>query len=89
MPEYQNLDQLKSHYQKVGLGVVKVKLFLNNIINELLTPIREKRKELEANINNVYQILFDGSERARKAAQQTLAKMKDAMGLDNKKLQNK
>lgn len=89
LPEYQNLDQLKSHYQKGGLGDVKVKLFLNNIINELLTPIREKRKELEANINSVYQILFDGSERARKAAQQTLAKMKDAMGLDYKKLQNK
>lgn len=89
LPEYQNLKQLKEHYKKGGLGDVKVKLFLNSIVNELLSPIREKRKQLEENIDDVYQILFDGSLKARAAAQQTLAKMKEAMGLDYKKLQNK
>ena len=89
LPEYENLNQLKAHYTKGGLGDVKVKLFLNSIVNELLSPIREKRKELEENIDDVYQILFDGSMKARAAAQQTLAKMKEAMGLDYKKLQNK
>ena len=59
------------------------------LFNEPLPSTNEERKQLEENIDNVYQILFDGSLKARAAAQQTLAKMKEAMGLDYKKLQNK
>ena len=88
LPEYKNLDELKAHYQRGGLGDVKVKLFLNNIINELLTPIRAKRQELEKNVDKVYDILFEGSKKARKSAQTMLAKMKDAMGLNYEKLRN-
>ena len=89
LPEYRNLKELKSHYQKGGLGDVKVKLFLNNIINELLTPIREKRKELEQNVDYVYEILFKGSENAREIAGQTLNIVRDAIGLNYEKLLNK
>ena len=86
LPEYRNLKELKSHYQKGGLGDVKVKLFLNNIINELLTPIREKRKELEQNVDYVYELLFKGSENAREIAGQTLNKVRDAIGLNYEKI---
>ncbi len=89
LPEYRNLKELKSHYQKGGLGDVKVKLFLNNIINELLTPIREKRKELEQNVDYVYELLFKGSENAREIAGQTLNIVRDAIGLNYQKLLNK
>ena len=79
LPEYKNLDELKAHYKKGGLGDVKVKLFLNNIIQELLTPIRQKRAELEKNIDKVYEILFKGSEEAREEAKKTIEKMKDVI----------
>lgn len=86
LPEYKNLEELKSHYQRGGLGDVKVKLFLNNIINEILSPIREKRKELEQNVDYVYEILFKGSEKAKEIAGQTLNKVRDAIGLNYEKL---
>lgn len=89
LPEYKNLDELKAHYKRGGLGDVKVKLFLNNIINELLTPIRAKRKELEENVDKVYDILFEGGKKARASAQKMLKKIKEAMGLDYEKLKNK
>ena len=86
LPEYHNLDELKAHYQKGGLGDVKVKLFLNNIIQELLSPIREKRAYLEKHINDIYMMLFENSKKASQQAKIVLNNMKDAMGLDYKKL---
>ena len=82
LPEYKNLDELKAHYRKGGLGDVKVKLFLNNILQELLLPIREKRKKLEKNPEKVYEILFKGSDEANIVAQETLKKIKTAMGIN-------
>lgn len=86
LPEYKNLEELKAHYRKGGLGDVKIKLFLNNILQELLSPIREKRKYLENHINEIYQMLFDNSKKASEEARVVLNKMKDAMGLDYTKL---
>ena len=80
--EYKNLDELKAHYQRGGLGDVKVKKFLNYVIQDTLQPIRELRHKYEKNIPEVYRILFEGSERARKVASETLAKVKKAIGLD-------
>jgi len=85
LPEYSNLEELKEHYRKGGLGDVKIKLFLNNILQELLSPIREKRKELEKNVDAIYEMLFKNGEDARKVARETLERMKEAMGLDYKK----
>lgn len=86
LPEYKNLDELKSHYQRGGLGDVKVKNFLYNIIEEILVPIREKRAYCEKHIDEIYQMLFDNSEKASAVARDTLNKMKTAMGLDYKKI---
>lgn len=82
LPDYKNLDELKAHYTRGGLGDVKIKLFLNNILQELLKPIRERRKELEKDPQAVYEILFKGSDEANKVANATLEKMKSAMGID-------
>lgn len=82
LPEYNNLDELKAHYTRGGLGDVKIKLFLNNILQELLKPIRERRKELEKDPQAVYKILFKGSDEANEVANATLEKMKSAMGID-------
>ena len=89
LPEYKNLDELKAHYQKGGLGDVKVKNFLYNILEELLTPIREKRKQLLANVDDIYNMLFENSKKASIEARKTLDKMKEAMGLNYKKLLTK
>ena len=85
LPEYKNLDELKKHYRQGGLGDVKIKLFLNNILQELLAPIRERRKNLEKDVDKIYKMLFENSQKARKVAQETLAKMKTAMGIDYEK----
>jgi tryptophanyl-tRNA synthetase len=82
LPEYRNLDELKNHYKKGGLGDVKVKLFLFNILDELLTPIREKRKYYENHKEEVYRILKDGSEVARKVAKETLKRVRKAIGIE-------
>lgn len=82
LPEYKNLDELKEHYRKGGLGDVKIKLFLNNILQELLEPIRNRRKELEKNIDSIYEMLFENSKFASTVAAKTLEKMKRAMGID-------
>jgi len=82
LPEYKNLDELKTHYQKGGLGDVKVKKFLNNVIQTELEPIRERRKYWEARIPEVKEILYQGSITARKAAQETLQEVKSAMKID-------
>lgn len=80
--DYKNLDELKDHYRRGGLGDVKVKKFLNNVLQEELTPIRARRKEYEANIPYVYQILKEGSEKAERAAADTLAGVKEAMKIN-------
>ena len=82
LPEYPNLDELKAHYTRGGLGDVKVKKFLNNIVQEELEPIRQKRKEYEKDIPEVYQILKRGSEAAREVAAQTLSEVKSAMKIN-------
>ena len=79
LPDYKNLDELKAHYTRGGLGDVKVKRFLNNVIQEELRPIRERRKEFAKDIPAVYRILEEGSIKAEKKAAQTLAEMKRAM----------
>ncbi|MBQ9766419.1 MAG: tryptophan--tRNA ligase [Lachnospiraceae bacterium] len=82
LPEYMNLDELKAHYQRGGLGDVKIKKFLNNILQEELEPIRLRRKEYEKDISAVYDILKAGSERAREIAAQTLSEVKNAMRIN-------
>ncbi len=81
-PEYQNLDELKAHYQRGGLGDVKVKKFLNNIIQAELAPIRERRKMWEQKTDEVYEILKKGSLEAKEVAAQTLANVRDAMKIN-------
>lgn len=82
LPDYADLDELKAHYQRGGLGDVKVKRFLINIMQEILEPIRNRRKELEKDIPTIYEILKKGSEEAREAAAQTLAEVKSAMRIN-------
>ena len=82
LPDYTDLDELKAHYQRGGLGDVKVKKFLNNIMQEILEPVRARRKELEKDIPAVYEILKKGSDVARETAAQTLAEVKSAMRIN-------
>ena len=82
LPDYANLDELKAHYTRGGLGDVKVKRFLNNVVQEELEPIRKRRKEFEKDIPAVYEILRKGSEAARETAAQTLSEVKDAMRIN-------
>ena len=79
---YTCLDDLKEHYKKGGLGDAKIKKFLFNIIEDILTPIREKRRYYELNIDEVIQILKDGSKKAREVAAKTLKKVRTAMGIE-------
>ncbi len=82
LPDYKNLDELKEHYQRGGLGDVKVKRFLNNVLQEELEPIRQRRHEYEKNIAYVYDILKKGSEEAKLVAEDTLKKVKEAMRIN-------
>lgn len=82
LPEYANLDELKEHYQRGGLGDVKVKKLLNNVMQEELEPIRNRRKEYEKDIPEIYNILKKGSEAARQVAAQTLSEVKNAMRIN-------
>lgn len=82
LPDYPNLDELKAHYRRGGLGDVKVKKFLTAIMQEILEPIRLKRKEWEKDIPAVYDILKCGSERARETAAQTLDEVRRAMKIN-------
>lgn len=82
LPEYANLDELKAHYQRGGLGDVTVKKFLNNVIQEELRPIRERRKEWEKRIPDVYEILRVGSEKAERVAAKTLENVRHSMRID-------
>ena len=82
LPDYQNLDELKAHYTRGGLGDVKVKKFLNNVLQEELAPIREKRKMWEQRIPDVYDILKAGTEVAEKKAAETLPDVRAAMQIN-------
>lgn len=82
LPDYANLDELKEHYQRGGLGDVKIKRFLNSVLQEELSPIRIRRKEFEKDIPAVYEILKKGSDTARETAAKTLSDVKKAMKID-------
>lgn len=82
LPEYKNLDELKAHYQRGGLGDVKVKKFLNNVIQKELAPIRERRKMWEQKKPEVYEILHKGSLEAKEVATKTLENVKRAMKIN-------
>ena len=81
-PDYQNLDEMKAHYQRGGLGDVKVKKFLNQVIQSELEPIRQRRAKYEADIPFVLDVLKAGSEKAAKVAQKTLDEVRAAMKLN-------
>ena len=82
LPEYKNLDELKAHYTRGGLGDMKVKRFLNEVLQSILEPIRARRKEYEKDIPAVYDILKRGSEKAERAAAATLSDVKTAMKIN-------
>lgn len=82
LPEYNNLQELKDHYQRGGLGDVKVKKFLNKVLQAELEPIRQRRKEWEKNIPAVYEILRKGSIEAEAVAAETLKEVKAAMRIN-------
>lgn len=82
LPDYENLDELKAHYQRGGLGDMKVKRFLNNVLQAELEPIRNRRKEYQKDIPYVYEILKKGSEKAESVAAQTLSDVKEAMKIN-------
>ena len=81
-PEYQNLDELKDHYRRGGLGDMKCKKFLNTVINNMLEPMRQCRHELEQDIPAIFDILRKGSEQAREVAAQTMSEVRHAMRID-------
>ena len=82
LPEYQNLDELKAHYQRGGLGDVKIKKFLNAVMQAELEPIRTRRKEWEQRLPEVVEILKEGSAYAEKTAAATLAEVRKSMRID-------
>ena len=82
LPEYKNLDELKEHYKKGGLGDVKIKLFLNDVIQEILKPIRERRHYYEQHIDYVYDMLEEGSKVARIKAQEVLKRVRKNIGIE-------
>ncbi len=81
-PEYQSLDELKDHYRRGGLGDMKCKKFLNQILNEMLEPIRQRRHEFEQDIPEIYNILKKGTEQARETAAQTMDEVRSAMRIN-------
>ena len=81
-PDYKNLDELKDHYRRGGLGDMKCKKFLMKVLNDRLEPIRQRRHEFEKDIPEVYNILKKGSEAAREVAAQTLHEVKEAMRIN-------
>lgn len=81
-PEYHNLDELKEHYTRGGLGDMKCKKFLNEIINKMLEPMRKRRHELEQDISAIYDILRKGSEDAREVGAKTMEEVREAMRIN-------
>lgn len=82
LPEYKNLDELKDHYTRGGLGDMKCKKLLNRVINKMLDPIRARRAEYEKDIPEIFNILKKGTEQAREVAAQTMAEVRDAMRIN-------
>ena len=82
LPSYQNLDELKAHYRKGGLGDGTVKKFLNEILQNELKPIREKREVFAQDLGQIFDMLKAGSEKARETASRTLDEVKTAMGIN-------
>ncbi len=82
LPEYKNLDELKAHYKRGGLGDMKIKKFLNNIMQDFIAPIRERREKLAKDPDKVFEILKKGTEHARKVAHENLIKLKTAIGIN-------
>lgn len=78
----EKLEGMKAHYRRGGLGDMKVKKYLNEVIQAELQPIRERRKEFEKNIDYVYKVLEEGSLKARKIAAQTLSEVREAIGIE-------
>jgi tryptophanyl-tRNA synthetase len=88
-PEYKNLDELKAHYERGGLGDVAVKKFLASVLNDVLEPIRQRRHKYEENIAEVYKILAEGSAKAQAKANETVMRVRRNLGLnyfENRKL---
>ena len=82
LPDYQNLDELKDHYRRGGLGDVKIKKFLNNVLQTTLEPIRTKRHEYEKDISYVYDVLKKGTEEAEQKAAKTLDAVRSSMKIN-------
>ena len=82
LPDYQNLDEMKDHYRRGGLGDMKCKKLLNSILNEMLEPIRQRRHELEQDIPEIYNILRKGTEKARETAVKTMDEVRNAMKIN-------
>ncbi|MDU5913458.1 MAG: tryptophan--tRNA ligase [Anaerococcus vaginalis] len=91
LPEYKNLDELKAHYRKGGLGDVKIKKFLNKVLEDFLEPIRERREYYAKDISKLFEIMENGSKEASDYGKMKLEQVKEAMGInyfDDKKLIN-
>ena len=82
LPDYANLDEMKAHYSRGGLGDMKCKKFLNAVLNKTLEPIRARRHELEQDIPHIYEILKQGSEAAREVAAATMDEVRNAMRIN-------
>lgn len=82
LSEYKNLDELKAHYARGGLGDIKIKKFLNSVLQELIKPIRERREELSKDLKPIYKILYEGTKVAKEDAANNLLKLKKAMKID-------
>lgn len=82
LPEFKNLDDLKTHYEHGGVGDVKIKKFLANVLNDVLTPIRERRAIYENNIEAVYKMLEEGSKKARAKSEDVLTRVRKAIGVE-------
>lgn len=82
LPEFKNLEDLKTHYEQGGVGDVKIKKFLANVLNDVLTPIRERRAIYENNIEAVYKMLEEGSQKARAKSEEVLTRVRKAIGVE-------
>ena len=82
LPEFKNLEDLKTHYEQGGVGDVKIKKFLANVLNDVLTPIRERRAIYENNIEAVYKMLEAGSKKARAKSEEVLTRVRKAIGVE-------
>lgn len=82
LPEFKNLEDLKTNYEQGGVGDVKIKKFLANVLNDVLTPIRERRAIYENNIEAVYKMLEEGSKKARAKSEEVLTRVRKAIGVE-------